>query len=574
MHIAIAQINTVVGDIDGNTSLIVDAIRRARDEFGADLVVFPEMAVLGYPPKDLLLKERVVERVEEAMAVVACECTSITAVVGGVRRTGLSTGTGRANSAALCRNGHVEAWYDKRLLPTYDVFDEDRYFDPGTGPLIFDCSVADGKDRRVGVTICEDLWNDSFQESPTPRLYVENIVAELAEEHVDLILNLSASPFWVGKPEFRHALFGRAARRIGVPIVFANLVGANDDLIFDGHSAIYGPDDSITARSPGFDDGLLTVDLPDGPVGEPNTLVQIQNGNANDSRDTEMSNLFQALALGVRDYVRKCGFSSVIVALSGGIDSAVVAAIAAAALGSENVWGVGLPSRYSSKGSIKDAQELADRFGFRFDLISIESAHKAMLELLTPIFETTGQPAGVAEENIQARLRGNLVMALSNKVGALLLTTGNKSELAVGYCTLYGDMAGGLAVISDVPKTMVYDLAKWMNEHPERFGLDRPPIPDSTIMKPPSAELKPNQTDQDTLPSYDILDRIVNLYVERHFSVERIIEETDFEPEVVQQMCQTIDRNEYKRRQMPTGLKVTGRAFGSGWRMPIAAKFL
>lgn len=550
MRIALAQINPTVGDIEGNTRLITQRLDEARRS-GAEIIAFPELAILGYPPKDLLLKKDLVKRCEEAMRTIAASCNDVTAIIGSPRTHADATGRGLHNSAALCRAGRIELWYDKRLLPTYDVFDESRYFDPGRQACVFE-----HRGRLIGLTICEDLWNDDGMFDR--RLYADDIVSDLLGCGVETIINISASPFVVGKPEFRRQLFGRIASRIRGPVAMVNQVGGNDDLVFDGCSMVLGSDGGLIAAARGFAEELLIIGLP-------------TDQRLTPKRD-DLADLFDALVLGVRDYVRKCGFRSAIVALSGGIDSAVVAAIARAALGPEAVRGLGLPSRFSSTGSIDDARDLAQRLGIRFDLLPIEPAHEAMLQLVRPLFEETGLPPGVAEENIQARLRGNIVMSLSNKTGALLLTTGNKSELAVGYCTLYGDMAGGLAVISDVPKTAVYRLARWMNEHPQRVGVDRPPIPENSITKPPSAELRPNQTDQDTLPPYQVLDEIILRYVERCEDVGHIIEATKFDADLVRTTCRMIDRNEYKRRQMPVGLKVTGRAFGSGWRMPIAAR--
>ncbi|MFG0330182.1 MAG: NAD+ synthase [Phycisphaerales bacterium] len=552
MRIALAQINTTVGDIEGNRRLILGAVREARDA-GASVVLLPELAVLGYPARDLLLKAHVVERCEEAVARLAEECgDDLLAIVGSPRRNGSPLGHGLCNSAAALRGGGVIAWYDKRLLPTYDVFDEDRYFDPGAAPCVVE---HDG--RRLGLTICEDLWN---VDSLTIRhKYPADIIGDLVEVGADTILNISASPFVVGKPAFRRGLFGGAAQRAGAPLAMANLVGGNDDLIFDGHSLAFDAAGRLIEQGPGFREGLTIVDLDGSPRDEP-------------APDHDLEDLFEALVLGLRDYTHKCGFREVIIGLSGGIDSAVVATLARAAFGAEQVRGFGMPSRYSSEGSIDDARDLAERLGLRFDLVPIEPAHQAMLDMLEPVFAATGRPPGVAEENIQARLRGNVLMSISNKLGSLLLTTGNKSEIAVGYCTLYGDMSGGLAVISDVPKMTVYALARWMNDHPDRVGVAQAPIPASTISKPPSAELRPDQTDQDSLPPYEILDEIILRYVERLDDAERIARETGFDATLVESICRMIDRNEYKRRQMPTGLKVTGRAFGSGWRMPIAAK--
>lgn len=550
MRIALAQVNPTIGDITGNTQRIAQALESAV-EHNCDLLLAPELAILGYPPKDLLLRSSLIKRSEEAVARLAADFPQILAILGSPRRHANASGNGVHNSAAICRNGKIERWYDKRCLPTYDVFDESRYFDPGDAPC-----VVEHHGRLIGITICEDLWNDN--ELLGPRRYKDDILNDVLDSGADCIINISASPFVIGKPAFRRRLFSRIATRSSMPVALVNQVGANDDLIFDGHSFVLGSDGGTISAACGFADDLLIADL-----SSPDRITPPEN---------DMRDLTDALILGIRDYCRKCGFSKTIVALSGGIDSAVVAALARIALGADSVHGIGMPSRHSSQGSIDDARDLANRLSIPFDLIPIAPAHDAMDEMLVDLFAQTGRPPGVAEENIQARLRGNIVMSLSNKTGALLLTTGNKSELAVGYCTLYGDMAGGLAVISDVPKTMVYTLANWLNENHKSFDLDQPPIPENTITKPPSAELRPDQTDQDTLPPYEILDVIIDRYVERSLDAGDIIDETQFDADLVRRICKLIDRNEHKRRQMPVGLKVTGRAFGSGWRMPIAAK--
>lgn len=561
MKIALCQINTTVGDLGGNAEKIRGAVFRAG-EVGADLVMFPELAVLGYPPRDLLYKNHIVEKCEALVHELAGEFAGVDALVAipTPRRNDHEVGTGISNSIALCLGGEVVQWYDKRLLPTYDVFDEKRYFDPGTEP-----GVIEHRGMRIGLTICEDLWIDDLGPTKRPR-YAEDTIDDLKGLNVDLIINCSASPFRLGLPVHRRRLFHEAAERAGVPVVFTNLIGGNDDLIFDGYSGVITPGGGCVFQSPGFDEDFHVIDT--NVLSTMTCALPEEEGG----EGIDLEHLFRALTLGIRDYLRKCHFESVWIALSGGIDSALVAALAVAALGSEHVRGVGLPSRYSSSGSVDDARDLAGRLGIRFDLISIESAHEALALSLTPIFDESDDPPGVAEENIQARLRGNIMMALSNKFGSILLTTGNKSELAVGYCTMYGDMAGGLAVISDVPKTMVYALCNWINENAVRLGYASAPIPENTISKPPSAELRPDQKDSDSLPDYEILDEIIHRYIERSQSVSRIIAETGFASEVVERACRLIDRNEYKRRQMPTGLRVTARAFGSGWRMPIAAK--
>jgi len=571
MRIALAQINTTVGDVAGNAERIREAARLARGA-DADIVLLPELAVLGYPPRDLIFKEGLVERCEETVADLARELTSESdgwlVVIPSPRRNTNATGVGISNSIALCRAGRVEMWYDKRLLPTYDVFDETRYFDPGNTP-----GVIEHRGARLGLTICEDIWVDDTLTQR--RRYAEDTIDELKREGIDLVLNASASPFRIGLPRHRCRLFTSAAKRAGVPLAWANLVGGNDDLIFDGHSGLVRPEqEGCVFEMEGFREGIQVLDTESSAAARrTNGIDAIDRVNEQARRDIDLRHLFEALTLGVRDYLRKCGFRDVWIALSGGIDSAVVAALAAAAIGPDAVRAVGLPSRYSSHGSVDDARDLAERLGIRFDLIPIEAAHSALLHLVQPIFDESSEPPGVAEENIQARLRGNIMMALTNKLRSLLLSTGNKSELAVGYCTLYGDMAGGLAAISDVPKTMVYELARWINAHHHVIGCACPPIPERTITKPPSAELKPDQADQDTLPPYEVLDRIIHRHVEQSQSARRIVEETGIDRETVERICRLIDRNEYKRRQMPTGLKVTGRAFGSGWRMPIAARF-
>jgi NAD+ synthetase len=559
MRIALAQINPTVGDISGNAHRITQAIEQAKAK-DARLVVFPELAIIGYPPKDLLLKPRAIDQCLAAVQSIAKTCVGITAVVGLPVRSDKPAGRDLHNAAAVCADGKIASVHLKHLLPTYDVFDEQRYFEPG--PRI-DLSVIDGV--KLGISICEDLWND--RDSFTRQLYHDNPVDELAAAGAELFINCSASPYIVRKHAFRLKLMANVAKRHKLPIVYCNQVGGNDELVFDGNSCVIDAQGNIIAHAKDFEEDLLIADLPIGEASDtkPSRIETPKEG---------LASVYEALVLGLRDYCGKCGFKKIVMGLSGGIDSAVSCAIAVAAIGAENVHGVGMPSRYSSGGSVDDARELAENFGVRFDVIPIEPGHAAMETMLKGLFaELNLNEAGVTEENIQARLRGNLMMSLSNKTGAMLVTTGNKSEMAVGYCTLYGDMCGGFSVLTDVPKTMVYDLARWINDDPEsplrqRFGGVT--IPVDTITKPPSAELRPDQTDQDSLPEYEVLDEIVERYVEREESVQDIVEQTGFDAATVQRIARLIDINEYKRKQAAPGLKITGRAFGFGRRMPIA----
>jgi NAD+ synthetase len=564
MRIALAQINPTIGDIPGNLKKHLDAIDAARAK-NAHVILFPELSILGYPPKDLLLKPSALALAQEAVTRIAAACQNITAVVGYAEKNPASAGRPLHNAVAIVSGGQILAKRFKSLLPTYDVFDESRYFEPGP-----DVELTPIHNTPVGISICEDLWNDEkFLERP---LYHFNPIAALANAGAKFLFNISASPFVLGKNEYRHKLFGHQARRWNLPIAYVNQVGGNDELIFDGNSVLFDAQGNVIAQAKDFQEDLLIADLPEaaaGPVahhGNP-TMPVPRNG---------IASIHAALTLGLCDYTKKCGFSKIVLGLSGGIDSAVVAALAAEALGPKNVMGVALPSRYSSDHSKSDAEVLAQRLGIEFHTIPIEAPHKGMEAALAPLFEGTKE--GVAEENIQARLRGNILMALSNKFGHLLLTTGNKSEVAVGYCTLYGDMCGGLAVISDVPKTMVYDLANFINEHWKKTfsTAERPlmegPIPQNTITKPPSAELRPNQKDQDSLPPYDILDAIIERYVEQEQPVSVIIA-AGYEEATVHRVVRLIDLSEYKRKQMPPGLKVTSRAFGFGRRMAIAQRF-
>jgi NAD+ synthetase len=549
MRIAMAQLNPIVGDIAGNTRRIMDAMDRAREQ-GAQLLVSPELSVIGYPPRDLLLKPTVLRQMREAVDEIARHSKAMTTMVGYARENPKPAGRTLYNAVAVVRDGQMVHCGVKSLLPTYDVFDESRYFEPGPKTE----TVLLGT-HRFGLSICEDLWND--EQVVGRQIYHFNPVEALAKAGATVLVNISASPFTLGKNDFRRKLISHQARRWNMPIVYVNQVGANDELIFDGCSMAFDAAGNLLAQGKDFQEDLIVFDLP-GPV----------KLDCPPPR-TGIASVQAALVLGLRDYAHKCGFKTAVLGLSGGIDSAVVAALAAEALGKENVTGVALPSRYSSEHSLSDARKLAQAAGIHFHVLPIETAHQAMEQTLHDLFKHTA--AGLAEENLQARIRGNLLMALSNKFGHLLLTTGNKSEVATGYCTLYGDMCGGLAVISDVPKMMVYDLARNINDQRVQMGLPAA-IPEGSITKPPSAELRPNQTDQDSLPPYPVLDAILHHYVEEEKSVWEIVRE-GFDKATVLRVARLVDLNEYKRKQMPPGLKVTSRAFGYGRRMPIAQRY-
>jgi NAD+ synthase (glutamine-hydrolysing) len=558
MRLGLAQLNTTVGDLAGNRRRILDAYAALAAQ-GAELVIFPELVVCGYPPRDLLFKRRFVPDVAASLATIAAAVGDVPALVGTVEVN--ATGQGRPfhNSAALCHRGKVVAFARKCLLPTYDVFDEDRYFEPAAQPTVL--TIAG---KRIGITICEDLW--THPTLSTRRLYHGlDPVRQLAAQACDVIVNLSASPWHCDKGSVRHTLVTDAARTAGCPVVYVNAVGGNDELIFDGRSIVADGTGRITAGLAAFAEDTRLVEVTPGRAAGPGDSVIAPSFN-----QPEMADIFAGLTLGLRDYAHKSGFKQALVALSGGIDSAVVGVIAAAAFGPENVIGVSLPSAISSQHSRDDARLLAANLGVRFETIAIADAVNACEAALGPIF--TGRPRDVTEENIQARVRGVLMMALSNKFHALLLTTGNKSEMAVGYCTLYGDMAGGLAVISDVFKTQVYALSNWINADARRAGRT-PPIPQSTIDKPPSAELRPDQTDQDSLPPYDVLDAILKGYVEEGLSRVDLIAQ-GFAEAVVADVIRRVDLNEYKRKQAAPGLKITPLAFGVGRRIPIVQRYV
>ena len=558
MRIGLAQINTTVGDLSGNSRRILDAYRALTGQ-GAELVVFPELVVSGYPPRDLLFKRRFVTDVESAVAEIAAAVGEVPALVGFVETNTSGQGRPFFNAAAWCQRGAVAVVARKCLLPTYDVFDEDRYFEPAPESCVIAFSG-----RRIGVTICEDIWTHPM--ISTRRLYHGlDPIRQLAAKKCDVVLNLSASPWHYGKDNVREALVTAAAKAMGCPVVYCNAVGGNDELIFDGRSVVASAQGSVVAGLAAFQEELRVVSF----------NATLKAGDSTGAvtasySQSEMKDVFDALVLGLRDYAGKSGFKRGLVALSGGIDSAVVGVIAAAAFGPENVTGVSLPSAISSGHSRDDARILAGNLGITFCTIGIAEAVAATETALGPVF--AGRPRDVAEENIQARVRGVLMMALSNKFGSLLLTTGNKSEVAVGYCTLYGDMCGGLAVISDVFKTQVYSLARWINDDARRAG-HTPPIPQSSIDKPPSAELRPGQTDQDSLPPYDLLDAILRGYVEEGLSRRDLITQ-GYAEAVVNDVARKVDLNEYKRKQAAPGLKITPLAFGVGRRIPIVQKYV
>ena len=547
MKLALAQINTTVGDLSRNVDRILDAAQRA-EAGGAQVAVYPELTITGYPPRDLLEKPSFLARAEEELMrlTAATRGMALDLIVGTIGPSVDDTGKRVTNRAVVIRDGEVRFVQIKRLLPTYDVFDEGRYFDEGPPQ-----SLTTLRDMPTGLIVCEDAWNDKqFWER---RLYESDPVEDLARAGARVMISLNASPYHMGKREQRREIFSTAARRHKTPFVYVNLVGGNDQLVFDGSSFVMNAGGELIASARSFDEDLVFVDLAAG-TGEHHADLEV-----------ETEAVYEALVLGTRDYLHKCGFKRVLIGLSGGIDSSITACIAVDAVGRENVAGFGMPGPYSSDHSVSDARAMAERLGIRFELVPIKEQYEAFLRTLDPVFGNV--PRDVTEENLQARLRGVTLMAASNKWGALVLTTGNKSELAVGYCTLYGDMCGGLAVISDVPKTLVYELSRIANKR------HNDAIPENVFTKPPSAELRPDQKDTDSLPPYDVLDTILRDYVEEYRAPRDIAERHGYPLELVRDIINKVDRNEYKRQQAAPGLKVTSKAFGMGRRFPIAQRF-
>jgi len=547
LKIAMAQLNPVVGDITGNLKMMDDLWSNCCAK-ETDLLIFPELFLVGYPPRDLLERPAFIDRVKMAIQDIlrlSLEYKETGILFGAPLPTGKKTGHGLYNSAILIYDGKILLTQHKSLLPTYDVFDEARYFDPAD-----EVEIVTFKGLRMGISICEDAWNEPDLWKGAV-IYDFDPITELAKKGIDLLINISASPYFLHKEDVRCRLMSKHAKDLGVPLIYVNQVGANDELIFDGQSMFVDKNGEIAALFPAFEEQVETIDTE-------------MTGKADlDPPREAMHYLYQSLVLGISDYFRKSGFSKAVIGLSGGIDSALTACLAVAALGKENVLGVSMPSVYSSAGSVDDSQELAKNLHIEFKIIPIADIFSVYLDTLQEHF--AGKESDVAEENIQARIRGNLVMALANKFGAMVLSTGNKSEIAMGYCTMYGDMCGGLSVLADVPKTVVYELSNYINKNQEI-------IPWATIEKPPSAELKPGQVDQDTLPPYPVLDAILNYYIEENLSSDDIIAK-GFEPETVRWVIKTVNRNEYKRKQAAPGLKVSSRAFGAGRRMPIAARY-
>ena len=543
MKIALAQLNPTIGDFEGNSQKILQACE-ASEKAGADLVVFSELVLTGYPPRDLLYKPDLICEGQKSLESLVARIQGPAVLIGHVGKRESVAGKGLTNSAVLFQNGKVLAQADKVLLPSYDVYDETRYFQAANHPVVYELCGT-----RLGITICEDIWN--FPKFYDQDVYHSNPVEELAQAGADIILNASASPYRIGRWQTRLELGKHIVNQFKLPFVLVNQIGGNDDLLFDGHSFALSSSGEVIAQAKGFEEDLVVVD------------VDKNKGDIRPTPECDEEEMFRGLVMGVHDYLGKCGYHKAVVGLSGGIDSAVVAAIAVEALGAEQVMGISMPSQYTASQSISDAEQLARNLGSSFSVVPIEELFEQYKKSLNPLFPKKAED--VTEENIQARIRGNILMAVSNKLGSMVLSTGNKSEMSVGYCTLYGDMAGGLSVISDVPKMKVYALARWMNR-------DKEVIPQAIIDRPPTAELRPNQTDQDSLPPYEILDAILEEYVEKHGSVEQLIEK-GFDAEMVRQVIRKVDTNEYKRNQAAPGLKITDKAFGSGRRNPIAQKY-
>ncbi|HEY0564094.1 MAG TPA: NAD+ synthase [Terriglobales bacterium] len=551
MKIALAQINPTVGDLDGNTKKIISFAQDARQR-GAELVIFPELSVIGYPPRDLVEVPAVVQKGMRKLDEIAAATKGVSVIVGAVTPAHADTGKSVMNTAVVLADGNVLAMQSKMLLPTYDVFDESRYFAPAKTQQLLPELV---RDKNVAVTICEDAWNDK-QFFPK-RLYDVDPVDALVHKGGNLVINISASPFYAGKQKLRLDLVRNIAHRHGVPVVMVNQVGGNDSLIFDGSSVAIAADGTVLAQAKSFEEDLVLFDS-----------NSQQPGDIREWPECDEHCMYEAIVLGTRDYIRKCGFPRALVGLSGGIDSALVACIAVDALGAENVIGVGMPSQYSSTGSVDDARQLAQNLGIRFEIAPIRGAYDAFSQVLEPVFGNLRWPAAandVTYENLQARIRGTMLMALSNRYSALVLATSNKSEMAVGYSTLYGDMVGGLAPIADVLKTQVYKIAHWINR-------EREIIPQSTLTKEPSAELRPDQKDSDSLPVYDVLDAILEDFIEDYKTPQQIAHDRGFDEELVKRVVRMMEKSEYKRQQAAPVLKVTPKAFGAGRRFPIAAK--
>jgi NAD+ synthase/NAD+ synthase (glutamine-hydrolysing) len=543
MKIALAQINPTIGDFRQNTEKMLGLVDKAKD-LSCDLIVFSELVISGYPPRDLLERRDFVAANLDHLHRLVESVTGIGVVCGFVDENPDQEGNPLYNAAALFDQGEILHKVHKRLLPDYDVFDERRYFEPGT-----ECPSFSYKDRKIGLTICEDIWND--KDFFSKRLYPIDPVALMVKDGANLIINISASPYYAGKREFRWAMLGNIAKKYRVPLLYVNQVGGNDSVLFDGISTAFGATGQIGAHCSDFEEDMVVYD------------TDTQKGDLHAISGTEAGSILKGLIVGTRDYVHKCGFAKAVVGLSGGIDSAVTACIAVQALGMENVMGVFMPSQYTSKDNFEDTRQLTRNLGIELVHVPVGGIFEKFLAELSPVLKDV--TTEVTGQNIQARIRGTLLMAFSNKLGSLLLSTGNKSELGVGYCTLYGDMSGGLAVISDVPKMMVYELARLINK-------DKEIIPDRILQKPPSAELKPDQMDQDDLPPYDILDGILTAYIEENKGPDEIIA-MGFDPTIVRETIFWIDRNEYKRHQAAPGLKVTTKSFGYGRRYPIAWKF-
>ena len=540
MKIGIAQMNSIVGDLSFNADEIISRYQDLVSS-GADLVITPELSVTGYPPRDLIFRSNFIDDNLKAIEKIAEKVGNVPIIVGCIDYNTQNTGNPFENAAVVIKDHVIVGKVTKCLLPSYDVFEETRYFEPSKEVQV---QVLSG--MKIGITICEDIWSEDFLPS---KLYVKDPAGELAKKGIDCLVNLSASPYHMGKPKDRHAMLSFLARRIHAPVVYCNSVGGNDELIFDGNSLAFSADGELISQGASFESQSILVDTE-------STKISVRE-------DNQLEEIYNALVLGLRDYVTKCGFRSVLIGLSGGIDSALTAVIAERALGADNVYGVTMPSEFSSSGSINDSLSLAENLGIGFEEVPIKNSFATLKTELSEVFQNYEED--ITEENMQARIRGLFLMSISNKKGHLLLTTGNKSELAVGYCTIYGDMCGGLAVISDLPKTLVYKLAKWINRKKEI-------IPWETIEKAPSAELKPNQKDQDTLPDYEILDQILELYVDQSISVSSIISK-GYDKDLVKWIASRVEMNEWKRWQSAPGLRVTSKAFGVGRRIPIAHRY-